>query len=236
MATLRELTYMVLDELKLSSDDSYFNEEHVIFLIGKYRAFLLKQIYKEVKLDIPESNYQTLYLNLEQTPAISGVVCECGEFLKTTEQIPFLLTISTPKLYSGNNYTKEITYISRDRMRYVGHNKWLKDIIYASLGTDNYLYLTSANEEFIDLKKIEITGVFEQPDKILQKNSQDFRDIEYPLEEGLIPQVIELVVKTLMSANYDPEDSNNNAKDDLANLATYIAKNSKSALAKKLSE
>lgn len=236
MATLRELTYMVLDELKLSSDDSYFNEEHVVFLIGKYRGLFLKQTYKGIKSEIPDSNYQTLHLNLTPVPAIAGVVCECGEFLKTVDKIPFLLTIANPRIYYNGNYTKEISYISRERMRYVGHNKWLKDTIYASLGTDNYMYLTSANPEFLNLKSIEITGVFEQPDKIMQTNSNDFMDTEYPLEEGLIPQVIEAVVKTLLVANYDPEDSINNAQDDLSNLATYIAKNSKSALAKQLSE
>lgn len=236
MATLRELTYMVLDELKLSSDDSYFNEEHVIFLIGKYRGLFLKQTYKDIKSEIPDSNYQTLYLDLIQVPAIAGVVCECEEFLRTADKLPFLLTIASPKIYSDGNYTKEIAYISRERMRYVGHNKWLKDTIYASLGTDGYIYLTSANKEFLNLKNIEITGIFEQPDKVPQGDSPNFMDAEYPLEEGLIPQVIEAVVKTLLGANYDPEDSNNNAEDDLANLATYIAKNSKSALAKRLSE
>lgn len=236
MATLRELTYMVLDELKLSSDDSYFNEEHVIFLIGKYRGLFLKQTYKDIKSEIPDSNYQTLNLDLIQVPAIAGVVCECGEFLKTLDKLPSLLTIASPKIYSNGNYTKEITYISRERMRYVGHNKWLKDTIYASLGTDGYIYLTSANREFLNLKNIEITGIFEQPDKILKINSDDFMDADYPLEDSLIPQVIEAVVKTLLVANYDPEDSNNNASDDLANLANYIARNSKSALAKRLSE
>jgi hypothetical protein len=236
MATLRELTYMVLDELKLSSDDSYFNEEHVIFLIGKYRGLILKQIYKDIKSEIPDSNYQTLQLELTKVPAISGVVCECGEFLKTLDKLPSLLTVASPKIYSNGNYTKEITYISRERMRYVGHNKWLKDTIYASLGTDGYIYLTSANKEFLNLESIEITGIFEQPDKVLQGDSSNSMDVEYPLEEGLIPQVIEAVVKTLLIANYDPEDSINNAKDDLSNLATYIAKNTKSALAKKLSE
>lgn len=214
MATLKEITYMVLDELKLSSDDSYFNEEHIIFLIGKYRAFLLKQIYNGVKLDIPESNYQTLHLNLMQVPAISGVVCECGEFLKTIDKIPFLLNITTPKIYSESNYTKEITYISRERMRYVGHNKWLKDIIYASLGTDNYLYLTSANPEFLNLKSIEITGVFEYPEQLSNGNL----DSDYPLEESLVPKVIELVVKELSVPKYSPEDKQNNATDDLANV------------------
>lgn len=40
--TWRELIYMINDELKLDSDDSSFNEEHIAFLAGKYRAFLLK--------------------------------------------------------------------------------------------------------------------------------------------------------------------------------------------------
>ena len=31
---------MVLDELKLSSDDAQFTEDHVMFLLNKYRTFL----------------------------------------------------------------------------------------------------------------------------------------------------------------------------------------------------
>lgn len=54
MSTYRELVYLVLDELKLTSDDALFNEEHVMFLLGKYRGFLLKQQYKDIKKEIPE--------------------------------------------------------------------------------------------------------------------------------------------------------------------------------------
>ena len=43
--TWREAVYMVLDELKLMSDDSNFNEDHIIFLLSKYRSFILKQTY-----------------------------------------------------------------------------------------------------------------------------------------------------------------------------------------------
>lgn len=49
MATYREIVYMVLDELKINSDDKYFEEEHVMFLMDKYRAFLLKQRYSDIK-------------------------------------------------------------------------------------------------------------------------------------------------------------------------------------------
>ena len=34
MSTYRELTYMVLDQLKLASDDSYYTEDHVKFLLS----------------------------------------------------------------------------------------------------------------------------------------------------------------------------------------------------------
>ena len=43
--TYREIVYSVLDLLKQASDDTYFTEEHIIFLAGKYRNFLLKQYY-----------------------------------------------------------------------------------------------------------------------------------------------------------------------------------------------
>ena len=61
MASYRELVYAVLDELKLSVDDSYFTEDHCIFLLNKYRGMILKQQYKDVKKEIPESNFQTLW-------------------------------------------------------------------------------------------------------------------------------------------------------------------------------
>lgn len=48
---------MVLDEIKSTSDDAFFNEEHVLFLINNYRNFILKQRYSDIKKPIPESNY-----------------------------------------------------------------------------------------------------------------------------------------------------------------------------------
>ena len=70
--TYNELIYMVLDELKLSSDDSYYTPDHVIFLLVKYRSFLLKQRYSDIKKQIPDSDYQSICLDLIEVPAISG--------------------------------------------------------------------------------------------------------------------------------------------------------------------
>lgn len=228
MSTYKELTYMVLDELKLYSDDALYTEEHVMFLLGKYRTFLLKQRYSDVKKQIPESNYQTICLDLIEVPAISGEPCEEGSYLRSKEKIPFLMKIGNPRVYPIDYYQGEITYVSRDRMRYVGYNKYLQNIIYASLGPDNYLYFKSFNPQFLYLEKVRITGIFE--DTLAASGLQcpdesgntvcDVLDREFPIENALIPPLIQLVVEELTKAEYKPEDKENNSDDDLSEVVS----------------
>ena len=228
MSTYKELVYMCLDELKLYSDDALYTEEHIMFLLGKYRTFLIKQRYSDVKKQIPESNYQTICLDLIKVPAISGEPCEGGSYLRSKKKIPFLMKIGNPRVYPIDYYQGEITYVSRDRMRYVGYNKYLQNIIYASLGPDNYLYFKSFNPQFLYLEKVRMTGIFEDtlaaselqcPDK----NGDivcDILDREFPIENALIPPLIQLVVEELTKAEYKPEDKENNSDDDLSEVTS----------------
>ena len=160
MNTYKEIVYLVLDELKLTSDDAKFTEDHIMFLMDKYRPFLLKQRYSDIKKSIPESNYQTACLDLIQVPAISGEPCEGGCYLRSREKVPFIMHIGIPRVYPKDYFQGEISYISRDRMRYVGHNKYLQNIIYATLGPDNYLYLKSSNPQYVHLESVRFTAVF----------------------------------------------------------------------------
>ena len=65
MTTYREAIYMCLDLLKGKSDDFSFTEEHIAYLLDKFRALLLKQRYgKDPLKEIPYSNYQTIELDL----------------------------------------------------------------------------------------------------------------------------------------------------------------------------
>ena len=57
--TYRELVYLCLDETKNISDDSTFNENHVISLLNNYRVFLIRQKYSDV-----ESIYQRVIIKL----------------------------------------------------------------------------------------------------------------------------------------------------------------------------
>lgn len=228
MSTYRELVYLILDELKMTSDDSTFNDEHVMFLLSKYRGFILKQQYKDIKKEIPESNYQTVCIDLIPVSAITGIPCEGGEYLRSTKKIPSLMSLVSPSIYPEDYYQGNITLISRDRMKYVGNNRWLQNIIYASIGPDNYLYMKSSNPQYIYLEKVRLTGIFEDPDKASElscdkENAEcDPMDTDFPLEEALIPQVVELVLKELSGYLYKPEDNINNASDDLANISAFL--------------
>lgn len=237
--TYREAIYMVLDEIKSISDDSLYTEDHVMFLLKNYRAFLLKQRYSDIKKPIPESNYQTICLDLIEVPAISGEPCEGGTYLRSKVKIPFLMKIGTPRVYPIDYYQGEITLVSRDRMRYVGYNKYLQNIIYASIGPDNYLYFKSSNPQYLYLEKVKMTGIFEDLQLASELQCEDDKECDildrtFPIEEALISPMIELVVKELLGANYRPEDSENNAADDLSNLTAFLQRNTKSNIAKAL--
>ena len=225
MSTFREIIYMILDEMKISTDDSYFTEDHIMYLINKYRVLILKQRYSDIKKQIPKSNYQTICLDLIEVPAISGEPCEGGSYLRSKEKVPFLMQIGVPKIYPIDYYQGEITYVSRERMVYIGYNKYLQNIIYCSLGPDNYLYFKSNNPQYLYLEKVKLTGIFEDSINASQLQCSndkecDILDRTFPLEDSLIPIVIELVVKELLAANYRPKDDINDAKDELSEVAT----------------
>lgn len=226
MNTYKKIVYMVMDELKLSSDDSYFTEDHVIFLISKYRSFLLKQRYSDIKKFIPESNFSTICLDLIEVPAISGEPCEGGVYLRSLKKVPYMMEVRQPRVYPIDYYQGEITYVTRDRMKYVGYNKYLSNIIYCSLGPDSYLYFKSSNPQYLYLEKVKLTALFfDAEDTFGLQCDGDGKvcaliDAEFPLESSLIPPLIELVVKELRGPVYSPEDKENNADDDLSNVNT----------------
>lgn len=230
---VKEIVYMVLDLAKAAtSDDSFWTEDHVIFLLKKYRSFLIKKEQEKQKAttDIAsEFEYQQICLDLEKVPAIDEEPCTGGYYLRTTKKIPKILEDNQPRVYPVDFYQGiNISYIPRDRMRYVGTNKFLQNIIYVSLGPDLHLYLNSSNPQFLYLKKLRMSAVFEDFDDIScylcdeDGNSKacDVLDEVFPIREYLVPTLMELVVKELTSAKYQPVDEHNNASDDMSKVST----------------
>lgn len=233
MATYKEIVYLCLDELKLISDDSHFVEEHVLFLADKYRGLLIKQHYKDIRKEIPESNYQTICVDLKQVNAIDGTPCTGADYMKSLQEIPNMMQVGKQKISSLDYFQGSFAYTNNERFKYVGNNKYLKNQIYGTIAPDNHLYLKSNNPQMYYLEKIKVTGIFEDSSKAAElqcpdasgEKPCDVMDMEFPIEEALIPPMIELIVKELSGHAYQPADNENNATDDLDRLANYIARN-----------
>jgi len=242
MSTYRQLTYMVLDELKLVSDDSHFTKEHIMSLLNWYRLFILKQRYSDIKKQIPDSNYQTICIDLEPTNAIDGSACEGPGYMKSIQEIPDMITLSVPKVSPIDYFQGNFAYVNRERFKYVGSNRFLRNQIYSTIAPDNHLYMKSNNPQIAYLKKVKVTGIFEDTEKAAElqcpdeagDTACDTLDKNFPLEDALVPVIVELVVKELSGAKYQPKDNENNANDDLATIASYVRSNLKSPLAKQM--
>lgn len=243
MNSYRELVYMCMDQLKLISDDSYYTEDHIMFLLDKCRTLLLNQKYKTGTKEVALSNYQTLCLDLIEVPAIAGVPCEGGSYLRSKIKLPYMLDIGNPRIFSSSYFKSNITVVPMERFKYVGHNRYLQNIIYATIGPDNYLYLTSPNKQFTYLEEIKLTGIFEDAASAAEYDCNkiegedpciDKLDLNYPIEEALIEPLIEYVVKVMSGYIYRPKDNVNNSNDDMSDLMAFLQRNMKSNFQKQL--
>ena len=241
MATYREIVYLVLDEIKSSNGDSNITENHVIFLANQYRLFLIEQKkLKQGEAALSSANEQTLCIDLEKVDAIPGLEYCNDVYLRSIQEIPEIVSEESVKINLVDLFNIMTAFVSKERFKFVGHNKYLRNIIYTTLGPDNHLYFNSQNPQFKYLKKARVTGIFEDAEKAAQLscdgNSKpcDIMDADFPLEADLIPQMIELIVKELLGVNYRPKDDVNNSSDDLADIAAFVRRNMKSDVAKQM--
>lgn len=229
MAKFGEIVYMVLDLLKESSDDSFYTEEHVLFLAKKMRAMLLERKYKGTRNSsysaVSGENKQQICLMLEPAALLPD---GCGgKWLRSTQPVPDFVSDQIPVACTGHDMLQTmVTFIPVERMPYVGYNKWLKKFIYAAKSKDGHLYLTSSNPQFINLQRVGLTGVFSDPEAAAALSHEacqnggvcDIMAQEFPLEASLVPSCVELVAQELSVVRYAPKDGRNNAKDDLTGL------------------
>lgn len=225
MTTFREIVHMCLDLLKETSDDAFYTEEHILFLVKKMRGLLLDKKYRGSRntpfVPVSEENKQRVCFNVDIAEDLSGG-CD-GVWLKSQVQIPELMQYDNATTCTVNDMLNTaVTFIPKERMPYVGHNKFLQNIIYAARSIDGYVYLKGFTHQFQFLTKAGITGVFADPEAAAKANicnggseCSDIMDERFPLEEALISPCIELVVQELSGARFAPKDNRNDDKDNL---------------------
>lgn len=238
----KELIYMCLDLCKEFSDDSSFTEEHVLFLLNKYRSLVLKQEYERQKKESSIENKQSICLNLEAVD--ENINNPCGEFmLRSVEKIPTTLEFSQPQVSTISFFSNPMMcYVTPEKLKFVNYNKFLQNIIYCALAPDGHVYLKSSNPQFQYLERIKLSAVFEDFEEASnlscdEEGNQDNCDImekEFPLESYLVPALINDVVKQLLGSKYIPKDSSNDANDTLSDIYAFLKRHLKSDLTKQI--
>lgn len=223
MSTFREILFMIQDECKFDTDDSYYTHEHILYLMQRYRSLLFQQKYGGVngnlKKQIPTSSRQEICIELIQVLGNEITPCDSGMYLRSTKPIPDIMPYTKPQLYGIDVYStiSHIDFVSYEQMKYSGENRYLKNIIYSSISPEKYLYLKSQNPTFLNLEKIKMNAVFEDIEdaaKMSCDNECDILDRKFPLEDALVPLLIQSVVKELIEKLQVPEDKSNNADDN----------------------
>lgn len=217
MTTYREIIYLILDLVKGTSDDFSLNENHISFLLNKYKGYLLSQKYAKDLSKIDPANFQTICIDLTKESDCDEVV------LKSTRTIPnYLGTITA---YAGMD---RLERIENSRFKYAGSGKFGKRMKYFTIMPNRELYIKSKNSQLQYLKRIELSGVFvdEIPAEMNCSNNsdngnqcyQDPMDSPFIIEQGLIVSLIQAVLNDIMQAAYRPMDGINNGRDDLPDI------------------
>ena len=216
----------------------------MIFLLNKFRAQVLKEekerkekegIYDDDE-DDNESESQTIDIYLKDNSL--SLSMGKGPYLVSDKEIPDFLfgyRVYLPADYFGGG---EIAKVSSRKFRYIGYNQYLKNIIYCTIGPDKKLYVKSSNPQFRYLEHIQFNAIFEDPIEANELNDDsdatDELETEFPLKEGLVARVIELTMRHILGAAYRPEDTVNNANDDLSDIAAWVRRNMKSDISKQI--
>ena len=214
MRTYRELVYSVLDELKIFSDDSVWETDHIVSLLTKYRGLLFTQKYKGKKVEIPFAWYQRL--NVAFTTKITGT-----NIYKSTKEVPPILDITDLWKYTfvseGGMITNSMNFINPFKFKFTGFNKWIASQKYVTIDLDNYMYIKKSAVTTSQI--LYYDTILDNPidaDRFNDTNTLDTLDLEFPCEESLIQPIIDLCLKEISAINGIPRDATNNASDDIS--------------------
>lgn len=236
---------MVMDYMKLSSDDSYYTPDHIMFLLNKYRAYVLKSKYENSAAQPSDENYNTVTLPLVKVGRVDGFHA-AGIYMKSESPLPDKSGIGQCSIWSGDQFSNSMfSWVTPARMAHVGNDSWRKNIIYVAKDADGRLTFKSCSPQIGYLESVNVRAIFTDPSEAAQLSSDavgtgvntaecDPLDTEFALESNLLPLVMQYVVKELSGAAYRPKDDTNNANDDLSKLAQFIRAYAKSPLARQL--
>lgn len=190
MASLNEIAYNVLNLFRggRSSQNDYYDLDQIKFNIKYYRnLFIRRDIQRKTRLEPFEQELKPLTLQ-----PVTSDIRKFGNSLalRSTEDIPKLLrTKHRQALTYVGPLNEQTTYevIQNNEARYQTYNKYTSNKTRSFVDQDRlYLIGQIANNvidsKFIDETSVRVKGIFEDPEKVIEFNTQDFydHDDEFP--------------------------------------------------------
>lgn len=227
--TFRQVAFIISDFSKTIVDDSIITIDHIIFLMSKYRNYILNSNYGNIKKEIGDANYQTICVDLEGD---TREFCGKKNVMISKEKVPHLLTIGARIVYPPAGFMYgNIQYVNNTKFKYVGNNRYLKNIIYATIAPDGHLYITSSNCDFMYMKKVALSALFSDIEEAAKMECDpngdcidncEMLDKKFPLDDSFLPILLKMCVEDIVGAAWRPKDDTNNAVDDVARFANIL--------------
>ena len=150
-------------------------------------------------------------------------------YYQSDEVVPYTLQLGIPRISTLDYYDINFEFVSRERLPFVGYNKYLKNIRYCAINDHNKLCVVpKEGDDFADFKILRLTAIFEDPRSIHTDSTIHWMDNEFPLEESLITTLIESSLPNISEANAlakavtAPTDTINNGTDENASMPTVM--------------
>lgn len=207
--TLQEIVYDIQNTVfsGIQSDDNPISNKQIVYLINYYRTVLIKQ-----KMDksyhIDGSYVQDLKeIKVIETEDSDLLIKGCNLY-KTEEKIPNWIVDNTRPLLTnvGSGTRCTFQFCTRQALKYYKNSKLTGNSPrYFVAGNDIYFYTKE------DIETINISGVFEEPDKVKLFNNEvtefDYYNFIYPVPAQIVPIIKDLIftkdLKVLMSIPKD---------------------------------
>lgn len=189
----------------------------------------MKREEERLKEKNSEESKQTICVDLELDTSFCNDPCG-SVYLKSVQEIPDVVSTSTPSISSMDYFQSNISYIPFEKMKYVNYNKFLKNIIFAAIGPDNHAYLRSSNPVYENLSRIKINAVFDDFEEAAELACYsdgssvecDSFEMEFPIDSYLVPELVDRVLRELLGGVWRGQDKRNDANDSLSDIANYI--------------
>lgn len=217
-----ELIYNVREKLKLNADDEQITDEFISHLIDVKRVKVLKQRLDSNPWRAPIEFKQELCLDLEVVDNVNGASC-FGNILRTKNPLPNMIRFRGGNggitVRRSDRTALPIDLVDLSRLPFVGTSAWTQQITFAAFDFDNRLYLVSASDKHLLMEQIQVGGIFEDVELAGDLDCESDKTCEvwdrvYPLEVGMIDDVISMVFSDLAKTLQIPEDKINDADDE----------------------